>query len=554
VTRGAGDGSTVPPSRRAAVAWVAVAVLVVGSLLVRVVHRGTYYPGFDALPAANGLYLVSTRSLGDAIAYVWTQNRQYGMPFPYYSALAALVPGIASALVPWPYWTHVVVFLASCASLWLLARAARLDAHTGWIALLAFGASPTLLTLTLCGFAWATAMLPHALALWLVLDPKFRRRPLMTLGLGLLTLEVAWHCYEIGKTVPAVFAAAAVLLPGASWATRVTWASLAALGVAAGFHYSNAHTYAYVLPETMRPAALLEGIRFVGRQLFVDHYLDQPTLVIAGLLACLVVTRTRLLVASLFALQLGLVVALALSAEGGYQSRPRRFVMVDFYALALVSTLFGEATDVRRLGRTVRAAIVGVLIAGAGWQVTNLVRFVRQPFPRHPGGFAFTMPYSHSQVDYMVTFEDVDFADELRRRAGRGEHLFVIYNLRAYDENVTNPSGILERVYLGIGHDAFVERVFVFGANPCVHQCLPIRPMSELDPFLDRLRMGDPVAATSLTGYVVAPQPMDLPVFVAERARLLTSLEERFVLEYQDPDTVKFRRFSLRPRENPRAP
>ena len=98
-----------------------------------------------------------------------------------------------------------------------------------------------------------------------------------------------------------------------------------------------------------------------------------------SLLACLVMTRTRLLLAAMFALQVLLLGGLGLAFEGGWQLRPRRFVMADCYALALVATLFGETADVRALARAVRAAIVALLVAGTGWQLGNLVWFVREP-------------------------------------------------------------------------------------------------------------------------------------------------------------------------------
>jgi hypothetical protein len=73
--------------------------------------------------------------------------------------------------------------------------------------------------------------------------------------------------------------------------------------------------------------------------------------------------------------------------------------------------------------------------------------------------------------------------------------------------------------------------------------------MSELEPWLDHLRAGDPIGAENVTGFAVIPQPMDSPTFQEERARQLDALERRFQLRWEDPDSAKFRRFSLGPGE-----
>src|SRR5437773_4698589 len=43
------------------------------------------------------------------------------------------------------------------------------------------------------GYPWASAFLPHALALWITTSPALRRRPLVTLLSALLVNELSWH-------------------------------------------------------------------------------------------------------------------------------------------------------------------------------------------------------------------------------------------------------------------------------------------------------------------------------------------------------------------------
>jgi hypothetical protein len=219
--------------------------------------------------------------------------------------------------------------------------------------------------------------------------------------------------------------------------------------------------------------------------------------------------------------------------------------MVGFYALASIATFFAETRGSRRAA--LRTALVVLLAAGAAWQLVDLVRFVRAPFPqRHR--WVYTMPFADSQADYMVETRDVDWLLELRARAQAGETLLLVYDLGAYDENYTNPSASLERLYLYLGHDAFVRTVFAFGSTPCRHACVPVRPMAELGPFLDSLEAGTGPALATLTGYWVVEQPYDTPQFTADRRHALDELRRRFAVTVETPLTAKYHRFRLAPR------
>jgi hypothetical protein len=538
------------PRARTLLPWLAIACVVAGSLFARVWVRGPYYPGWDLVGASNGTYLLAAHGPAGAVAELWTQNRQYSAPFPVYSALGALLPAALTTLVPWDHWAHLVSLACMLAALALVARAAALDRTNGWIVLLAWSASPTLLTLAVSGYPWVTAFLPHALALWIVLDERFGRHPLLAFTAGLLCLEIAWHSYEPGRTAAAVFVVGAVLAPHASAATRVAWLTTGLTAVAFVFLHPTLNVGPYVRPDLLMPAPLVVGLRQVGRLLFVTRYLDLPMLVAAGALACLVPSRRRLLVAALFAMQVLLVATVAVAFPEASHLRPRRFVLVDGYALTLVALLVSEAAHGTRLVRGVAGVVVALLVGGSLWQVGDLVRFVRTPFDRGPERSVFTMPYSHSQADYMVNLETVDWAEDLIARVERGERLLLVYNLDAYRENITDPSGVLERLYVRVGHDRFVDAVLVFGAHSCRQSaCLPIRPMTDVAAALDALRAAGPEALRSLTGFAVAPHPLDTTVFLDERQVLLDAIAAGFALHWQDPETATYRRFTLAPRE-----
>src|SRR3954469_14421502 len=46
-------------------------IIVSLSLIIRVLYRGPYYPGWDAISPAHGLFIVSTHSFWEAFSYVF---------------------------------------------------------------------------------------------------------------------------------------------------------------------------------------------------------------------------------------------------------------------------------------------------------------------------------------------------------------------------------------------------------------------------------------------------------------------------------------------------
>ena len=514
------------------------------SLVARIVHRGPYYPGFDIVGAANGLFLLSTRSAWAAVREVLYQSRHYSAPFPYFSVLSALLPGALTTFWPWEYWAHVVTFALFLVTLGLILLATGVPFRNAWVVLLAWGASGALLSFSVAGIPWVTGFLPHALALWIVLDPRLRHRWLLTLLLCLLAAEVPWHVYELGKTACLVFVLGALLVPEVPRGIRVLWLVTGAVGFAQVFAYPSVHVEAFTGLRPLGPADTWMRIVTVGRML-ATAWLDVPLLMVAAAVACLSLTRQRRLLAVMFAVQLGLMLALAMRGADPYEVRPRRFLMVDLYALTLVASAWGNGG---RHQPWVRPVLVALLIAGNAWQLVETARFVRTPFERTATrDFGFTLPFTESQIDYMVRYADVDWSRELAARVDAGEKLLLVYNLGAYDENYSNPEALLERLYLHLGHRRFVDSVFAFGTNACRHTCLPIHPMKELAPFLDSIRADRPVDRGAIVGYWVAPQKFDEPVFAREREQMMQAIRARFGVELESPPDAKFVRFRLGP-------
>src|SRR5713101_2294814 len=134
------------------------------SLVVRIVHRGPYFPGCDLLAAAQGYLLASTFSFWGALQDVFYQNRHYWLPWPMYSLPFSLIPGYLERLWPWEYWAHVTNFSAFVLTLILLLRAVDLPLRRARIGLRGWGASPTLLSYSIVGAPWGSGFLAQALA------------------------------------------------------------------------------------------------------------------------------------------------------------------------------------------------------------------------------------------------------------------------------------------------------------------------------------------------------------------------------------------------------
>src|SRR5439155_13673805 len=131
------------------------------------------------------------------------------------------------------------------------------------------------------------------------------------------------------------------------------------------------------------------------------------------------------------------------AAGGEDLLRARRFLLVDGFSVAAVLAA----------GRNARASVRGLLLtlllAGNAWTLWELARFVTAP----RGPTAFTLPgvFSAESVG-LVDRPAVAWAEGLARRARAGERLVVLQSQACPTEGFTNPTGVLERLYLRLGH------------------------------------------------------------------------------------------------------
>ncbi len=501
---------------------VVSATSVVFSLCLRLAHRGPYYPGWDVLAAAQGLFLVSTKTPWEILRFYYETHFKPPQWVIVYSIPTTLIPGYLASLWPWEYWSHVVTFAIFLVILWLIIKAVDLPPGESWIILLAWGASSTLLSFSIAGIPVVASFWPHALALWIVLSPRLRQHWLWTLLLSLVANELSWHVYELGRTVFVVFLAASLLFKDVPWKTRCVWLLASALQLRGVLLHPNPHTERFSQVPILGFGEIAQRIGAIGTRLFIDPWIDLPIVVVAGIASVIFVTRNRWFWRCVFTVQVALIVALAMKDVGFVW--PRRFLMVEFCCLLAIAALYRELRSApwRHIGKV---ALVGLLVVGNLWQILDTIRFSRGPLDRQGKGWDFTMPFVHTTVDYMVTFIDVDWYRELRSRVDAGGKLFLVYNLSSYEENHTNPSGILERLYLHLGHRRFTESVFVFGSVPCRWNCLPIRPMEELEAIVNSI--SDP---SSFTGYSMT-HPLDSELYRGEVAKIYETLNRRFEID-----------------------
>jgi len=465
---------------------------VVGSLVVRVWFRGVDVPGWDLLLTVGGQNLLATRGLWAALRETLVEVRTFWLPPAAYSVPYGLVPGALTLWWPGLFWQPLVVFLAWMATLALLlvAMGWPLRSARGWtLALLAWDASPALLSYALEGYPWGAGMLPHALALAIVFARSFRRW-WVTLPALALVWELPWHGYELGKTAGMTLLLAAALAPEAEWFRRLAWAVTGATQqVAVVWLWPSSNIIAFGRGNRGAGVGLFhawpflpEGAARLARAMTGNPPLIVPILAVAGVLALRWAGPARSVLVATWAFQLGLVLLLAAGQQGGEDLlRARRFLLVDGLSVAAVLAA----------GRNARASVRGLLLtlllAGNAWTLWELARFVTAP----RGPTAFTLPgvFSAESVG-LVDRPAVAWAEGLARRARAGERLVVLQSQACPTEGFTNPTGVLERLYLRLGHAAFRARVVALGVPQPRYVTVPV---VDLRHVLGTLRPGQAI-------------------------------------------------------------
>jgi len=525
--------------------WLFTLSVVAASVAIRVWHRADVIPGWDVISVALGSWLTATNSLAENLSWQLQSLRKPGF-WNLYVAPAVLVPGALARWWPWLYWGHAVSFATTLATLALLASAFRLGWRGGWLVLLGWATSSTLVSQSLTGLIYVSALLPHALALWTVL--RLRTRPLATVAAGVVVWLAGWQAQELGRTTSLTFLAAGLLVP-APRTIRLCWLGAGGAILLDTLWYPTQNTNAFTSVGLPTPAVVWDAASGIATRLFAPPWIDLPTLLVLGVTAALLVRTDRWLWRALLAAQLGLIVVLALQRGVG-SVWPRRFIVADFYALAATIALSGDW--LRQDRRRPLRMLVVVLALGATWQLADTVRFTRQGAP---GGrtTAFTMPFVHTTVDYHASAGDAEWTRRMLADVRDGKRLVLAYNLSSYAENPTNPSAIFERLQVALGPERYAAHVHFFGKDWRWNHTRG-RPPSEIAPFAESIT--DPDAWVGW--YSEHPNDAWKNASAARRRveveDLLAALERRFVLHWEPPLAAglsKTQRFTLGARRIP---
>jgi hypothetical protein len=504
-----------------------------GSLLYRVWQRGPFYPGWDVLGSAHGLHALSTPPLAEALARLLHGVGEFRYWNSTNSLLYTLGPGSLGRLWPSEYWAHWLTFALVLVTFWLILRVADLSFRDGWFLALAWGASSALVSFSIAGYPYATGFLPHALALAIVVSPWLRAHPLVSVVAALLATELSWHLYEAGKTLIVVFVLAAILERTAPRATRVGWlvaggVQVARLAGERGFNVDHVLGGAGTGLPTLIAAA--------GRTLraLVLPEVDVPVVVPLGLLALLLVRRHRWLLAGGLASQI-LTVVLA-SAADPLAIRPRRLLTTIFYCLVILAVAYRQTAGETGSRSRLRLALVTVLVGGNLWQMADLALFFRVP----PAGRTHPLPFTSSPDDYFVAEGVTDMARDVRGAIDRGRTVVLLYNLNS--EGIADPPALLERVYLASGHERFERSVLSFGRHRCRYDCLPVRPLEDIEKDIAALSAGGDDAVAF---YKKALSPRR---HVEEASMVFAALRRHFDLRPGLDPAPGFGRLELAPR------
>jgi hypothetical protein len=136
----------------------------------------------------------------------------------------------------------------------------------------------------------------------------------------------------------------------------------------------------------------------------------------------------------------------------------------------------------------------------------------------------WALPYTHAELDYRVQGFVTLWMDGIMADIEAGRRVILVYNLGSYWENSTDPSGIPERLYVSLGHDRFMETVFIFGSETLRQHIFPVRPLAEIDGVMNGITDPGEFVVHSMSAGA------DPPSTVSEINTILLALQRRFRL------------------------
>lgn len=499
--------------------------LPVVAIIWRILYRGDHYVGWEILGAADGQFRLYTETLLQTAKDQFWQSRHYQYSASSYLFACSGIPALIAQVVQSEGTSQFCALVYFCATFFLIAKAFELQGRQYmWIAL-AVGCSSALLSFSLI-ILYPVQGLPHAMALWIVMSPRLRRSWLASLILGLLTIEFSFHIYELGRTFGVIFILALIFDREAPWQTRLAWlitgtlqsVELAYLFLSCGG--GEAGVFVSKLPSLR--GELSSVARLVFGAVFVDGKLDLRMLPILGLLLAPFVRKGRWIILSGLLFQWLLLFILVL--RGVEHLRPRRFVMVEIYNIAVIAAFVRDwsvpALE-RRHAKIVLGALFVLLCVGNITQYHDLWMFTRVPVSMRD----VPLPALQSRGDFMVKTERLAWADAICQYVRGGNKILLAYGFEAQPENSTDPTCLPERLYLRLGHEMFIRHIFIFDDRQERYSRVPMHYMKELPSFLKSI-------STNKTDRWIILKYKDgrSPAFRRKADAVMAAIQARFVL------------------------
>ncbi len=484
----------VPLHRRSRDLLLFAVVCLAISYLARLLYRADHLLPWELLGPIQGEYLVHTSGWFEAAKKVWHNSRHYYYYGGHLSVFFTLIPTFFQQILPGQHYGIPVSFTLTAIGLALAFSYSGLKRENLWVLLLALGTSPVLLSFSVMGMPNCAALLPHAIALYMVLDPKLSASWWKTLLLGLVSIECSWQLYEIARTNFAVWLVAVVAIRAVPKSVRACWAALAALQIwlvqTADNGMRGGGFFTDQLLSRLTPEAIAGATGTFLKGLFVDPAFSLPFLFVSAMAALILVRKNRWFWFVLLFAQIGLFWLSVLRNE----AYSRRFILVEFYALSLTLILFREIAE--RLPKKkpkkpdfaylVGRGLVPFLIAGNLLQMGFMFWHFRIPVTRN----RYPMPFAWSAFDMDIHPTQIEFSHHLYDRVASGNKIIPIYSVAYGWEWATNPALVLDRVYLRLGHKRYVENVFAFGEIACHPHCTPVYPMARVPELLGQIADG----------------------------------------------------------------
>jgi hypothetical protein len=189
-----------------------------------------------------------------------------------------------------------------------------------------------------------------------------------------------------------------------------------------------------------------------------------PFLFLSACITQIDLKKTERLERLLMVIALGLLGVLFLKAPSEWRARRTLASEVIFLFVTArgLTSLYERLSVKSDKSSMIRFwVIITLLLCGVGHQFIQIAAFSKIPQRQR----TWSLPGFYSFADYRVYYDGVDVAEWIIERTKMNETIFWVYNYSALPENTTDPSGLLERVYLSIGDTFFKERVKVFGSS-----------------------------------------------------------------------------------------